>query len=257
MVEPDDTLPDDPTLPDEGEVGNTAVAEDDPEELDETEEGEQPDEPDDDEPQVEAAAKKSGRANDRIRTLREAARVEKERADKVQREVEELRASRIAEQRAAELAAGQVSAQEEAYRVSMMTDDEKLRYQLDKLAEQQAQMAREQQRQMEAIKLREQDLVDRQAFDGLISKHPPLKKYAATVDEELARLRAQGGNAPREAALYYFVGKATVEAMGKTGQDRARAASNLRREFASPPNGGSDVSTSNRRSKVDIEEVEW
>jgi len=78
-----------------------------------------------------------------------------------------------------------------------------------------------------------QDTSDRTAFRQICATNPVAKKYEARVEEELAKARARGQNASREAILRYMLGNDMLE--GKFTRKKAAAAS---ANSAGAPRGG-------------------
>lgn len=105
------------------------------------------------------------------------------------------------------------------------------------------------QHQMRGLQTTIQDTTDRTLYETKAAVDPLYKKWSARVEEELTKLRSQGQGAPREAILFYLVGKAALDGRnGKTNrqrqqQARARVQSNTSR----PGNSRSDTQAPSRR----------
>lgn len=87
------------------------------------------------------------------------------------------------------------------------------------------------------------DVSDRTAFRAMETKKPVLfKKYETKVEEELAKLRANGSNASREAIFTYLIGKDALDDKfaRKKPAEKKDDASNVRR--GKLPGARSDIS---------------
>lgn len=182
------------------------------------------DEPIEDVVPAEAAAKKPGRASERIRRQQEEVKAAREEARRAREEAEALR-------RQHEASTAEAREQEQLAR---MSPGEQNAYLWDKRL-----------RAIETTTQRQAflhaDLEDRQAFLAKVSKNPKLGAYADKVEAELGRLRAQGKNVDRDTLLTYLIGKDVLERGG--GQAKKQAATAQRRVAAAnskpPPGRGS------------------
>lgn len=129
-----------------------------------------------------------------------AAKSDRERADRAERERDEARRQRPAFNQDPEFAREEAKLRDEK-----TTDLE--RWQIQANRELRAGRSVSQAALAEA-----RDISDRTSFRALEAKKPVLfKRYEAKVEEELARVRSQGGNASREAILKYLVGQDAMD----------------------------------------------
>ena len=82
------------------------------------------------------------------------------------------------------------------------------------------------------------DVRDRTAFTAVAMSDPIAKKYEARVEQELARMRANGQNAPREAIYTFLLGKDMRDGKFKK---KAAAEDAPQRKPQSTPGARSDV----------------
>lgn len=207
----------------------TVVAQDDQPETEDEVQDEGPDAVEDE------PARRPSRREARIAALVEAQRSEKERNDRLERQLEELRTSRNQPQ------ARQESPEEENARMALMAPEERSEYRLNKAL-----------RQVDAItrqsEFRSQEISDKAAFDAKCSIDPVYKRLAPKVEETLKELRAAGQNVPRQVLYYLELGKAADAARGKANGQKDKGAANLRRETTAPLNGKGDQAPARRRA---------
>ena len=176
-----------------------AVTADDPPADDPPADDPPADDPPADDPDADPTADPDGRfpASDPAKELedeRTARAAEKERADRFEREAADLRARHAPRQ-------DDIHAQEDAKLRDPKTPDlEKWQIQANRTLRQNTSAA-----QMALAQAH--DVSDRTAFASLMISDPTAKKYEARVEEELAKVRKAGGNARREDAYTYLLGK--------------------------------------------------
>ena len=207
--------PDDPRDPIEGEDQHVEESVPDEEEIEGFGEnaGEQEgqddaqvnDEEGGEEGQVEATpARKPSRAQSRIQTLNTAAREAKDRADKFERELQELRA----EQRQRAQAAQQESPTEKAARRALMSDVEIMREDMQESEKRTAALL-----QQHAIQTQETN--DKLSYNSILRDAPHLKKYEGDVEKLRQEQQARGVFVPREVLLDLAIGRAARAAATK------------------------------------------
>lgn len=94
----------------------------------------------------------------------------------------------------------------EQQRLNEMSAEDRLNYNMNKLAE-------KQDRFQAQMLFKQGDMDDRSLFLSSISKNPKLSKYAEEVEKELTTMRKNGQNAPREAILDYVIGRAARKSL--------------------------------------------
>lgn len=180
-------------------------------------------------------ARRPSRREARIAALVEAQKSEKERNDRLERQLEELRTSRNQPQ------ARQESPEEESARLALMAPEERSDYKLNKAL-------RAVQAVTQQSEFRAQEVADKAAFDARVSMDPLYEKMASKVEATLKELRAQGQNVPRQVLFELEVGRAALAARGKTKGQKDKGAANLRRETTAPLNGKGDQAPARRRA---------
>jgi hypothetical protein len=74
-------------------------------------------------------------------------------------------------------------------------------------------------------------------------------KWKPRVETELATLRSQNMNAPRESIMYYLLGKNAVEGRSKeVWKQKRAAAARVRAQGTRPSNSGSDTAANRTRN---------
>lgn len=194
-------------------------------------EGKDSDAPSDDEPK---SAGKGSRANDRIRALRD-------REAAARRDAEELRAQLQERDRREQEARESARRREEE-------DDKDLPYD-QKLYRYAQRRDREVDSKLAQTEARLADQADRTSFGVKAATDPLYSKYADRVEEELAKMRRQGSNAPREAILTFLVGKDTIAARGSSSKQSAKAKERVKNARGEPVRARSDVSSHRQRVK--------
>ncbi len=157
-----------------------------------------------DEGALAAAPRKPNRAQARIQTLTQSAREAKERADRLERDVAELRAAQRQPVQQGE------SAETRAARRALMDPMEIMREDLRESEARTQQILH--QNMMESREAN--DLV---AYHGEIAASPHLKKYEAEVEKIRLEAKASGQFVPRKVLLELAVGRAAIAAAKKAG----------------------------------------
>lgn len=167
-----------------------------------------------------------------VQEAKRAAKEAKAEAEAARREAAELRAAAQGRQTQQE----QILEQE---RLALMPHDEKLQYLLNKQAE-------DTRRQVGALQFQMQDGGDRIAFQSLAARNDAVgKAYASIADEveqRLAEVRRNGGNASRETVAKYILGERAVAGLSKAKPKQIqRGQENIQRQQARPTGGRGDV----------------
>jgi len=207
---------DDPREPVEGEDQHVEESVSDEEEIEDSGEdaGEQEGQDDaqgnDEEGGEEGAvddppARKPSRAQSRIQTLTRTTAEAKERADRLDREIQELRA----EQRQRAQVAQQESPTEKAARRALMSDVEIMREDMQESEKRTAALL-----QRHAVETQETN--DKLSYNSILRDAPHLKKYDGEVEKIRQEQQARGVFVPREVLLDLAIGRAARAAATKS-----------------------------------------
>lgn len=195
---------------------------------------------------AEPVQQQAGRSSETIRTLRARAQEAERLAGEANRRAEEtsrrLQDIERQTQRQQEL----TPAQEDAL-LAEMSAEQRADYRVNK--------ALEQFRQTQAVEsFRNLELTDRQSFTLLRKTDTLADRYADEVERELQKIRADGGNVPREAVLNYVVGRALRNKQAQTaGRRTSEAQTRIRRQTTRPGNSRSDTGAA-RRGATSLEQ---
>lgn len=189
-------------------------------------------------------ARKPNRANARIQTLRDETKAAREKADKLEREIQELRAE--SRQRAQQ--AQQESPESRAARRALMAPEEVMR---EDLRESESRMTQLLQRQ--AVETRERE--DQRAYREVIRENPKLAKYEVEVERVRKEQEANGNFVPREVLLDLAIGRAARAAARSSTPTKQQAAASRRVEGqrTKPPAGKGDVGANRGRQGDSLE----
>lgn len=173
------------------------------------------------------AAERTARAEDRAR------------ADRFEREAEELRASQRRQPDPV------VDEEERVLRDPQATDLQKWQVQANR-------EIRAGRTSAQHALAQAQDLSDKTAFSNLAITKPDLhKRYATRVEEEYQKLRAKGQAAPREAILRFMIGDDAMKGELKKKPAAAKSEPNPNLNRGRMPGARSDVSGRNSMSERD------
>jgi len=218
--------------------------------LDEGDEGEEGDgdidDPDEDDDQGDAddgdadgqpAPRQQTRGQTRFQRLTEERKAEKERADRLEREMADIRrtVSQGPQRSPEELRA------ERERRLAGMTAEQRLEFLINENAQ-----ATE--RRLNQVAFDTWDANDKAGFAAMAASSPALAAIKTEVEQRLTELRASGQNASRETVAKYLLGE---KALNKVG--RARTAGRKREQegrdqhTARPVNGRGDGAPGNQR----------
>ncbi len=209
MADPRDPIEDidgqeDPALQEDQASDDTGEAEGDLSESGEGEDEASEAASEDDEGQVEAPPRK-GRAGETIRQLRARVQTETAERQRIDRELQELRAA----ERQRSQQAQKESPETRAARRALMDPMEVMREDLRE-SEQRTQQLLHQQA------IQTQETQDKLLYNGILRDAPHLKKYDAEVEKIRLEQQAKGVFVPREVLLDLAIGRAARAAATKT-----------------------------------------
>lgn len=194
------------------------------------EQGELEDEP---KPKTRREARIARLAEDRVR--------ERERADRLEREINTLRAETAAHR-------GQETEAQEQARLALMSPEERMDYKLAK-ADRLARMR--EQRAATATA----EMLDQSRFEAKAAVSPLYARMQEEVEAEFQRLKAAGQYADREVIMKYKLGERVVNNAAKKGPKAAAAGkARIDRERVPPSNGRGSVAQG-RTKQVDDREA--
>jgi|ERR1051325_220008 hypothetical protein len=164
-----------------------------------------------------------------VQEAKRIAREAKERADRVEAELQRLQQERQGRTQAEQQA-------EERARLELMSPDEKVDYLLKK-QEQGFSSA------LNQLRFEQADSKDQTRFDAVCARKPHFAAIADEVEAELQKMRRNGATAPRETIALYLIGKKADEraSKGVKTKQAARGAARVGAERVSAPSGRSDV----------------
>jgi hypothetical protein len=229
----DEDLSLDPPDDDEDDDQHDDLQDDDADEddLDGLDEG---DEDGEDEPPQRQPSRSENRVAKATRDAKEA----KERSDRLEREMADLRAS-IRPQ----TSQPQETPEQRRDRLALMEPVERMEYLLNESRQ-------ETQRTLQRMEFENADRADQLAYEGLCQKAPVAAKLKDEVEKRLADMRKAGTTAPRETVLRWVIGDRALKNAGKaTSRARNTADRNRDRQTARPPAGGRGDAPSEGRNK--------
>lgn len=214
---------------DEGVEGDVSESDEGEDEGEDTEDGEG---------QIAAEpARRPSRAQSRIQTLTATAREAKEKADRLEREIQEFRAA----ERQRTQAAQQETATDRAARRALMDPMEVMR---EDLRESEQRTASLLQRQM----MEQQESNDKLAYSTILRENPHFKKFEGEVERVRLEQQARGSFVPREVLLDLAIGRAARAAAAKTApKARKEGQRRIEREQSRPARAGGDTATQRGR----------
>jgi hypothetical protein len=241
-LDPDDLDPGTPSdPPDEPEDDELDPDEPDLDDEDGDEgEGDEPDgegdEPDHVDARRQVPDQRRSRQNDRIRTLIDDSKRDKQQLSDLNRRVEELLRNQQQPARRGE------TEDERAVRRAAMSPE-------DRIAEDLRNSNAQHQQEMRVLSFTLQDNADKASFEAKCSGDKLYKRFAPKVEEELTNMRRQGQNVGREQMFFFLLGKAMMENRNSPQSRKARraAADRVRRASTRPANSRSDETPRNDR----------
>ena len=151
------------------------------------------------------------------------------RAERLERELQEIRAER--QRQTAQTQEREISAEE----MSLWSTDQIVQYRLDKATGKFNQT-------LQQMQFQNQESSDKTSFQSLCATDSRAKKYADEVETRLLELRRQGQNAQREVILKYLLGEKLLQQSAKaTSQQRKQGEQRIARQRGSNPPPRSDT----------------
>lgn len=189
----------------------------------------------DDQDEDEAPPPKS-RGENRVAAATRIAKEAKDRADRLEREMADLRAA------ARPQTAPQETAEARQQRLANMEPWERSEF-LRVEGEQRINNT------LARIEFETKDTADKASYDALAARKPVAAKLRNEVEARLADMRKSGTTAPRETVLRWVIGDRALANEGKaTGKARKSAAGRQERQAARPANGRGDTVSEGRRN---------
>lgn len=227
-MDPDEIV-DDETLLDDEEL-DEELDEETKEDLGELD----PDDDDDPDPPP-----RKSRAQDRIATLTAGQKAEKERGDRLERELQQARQGPTETPQ-------QLQARRDAH-VATLTGDAKVEFLLNEQRQQNDY-------RFNQLAFSTADTNDKSAFQGMCARSPAIAALEKEVEERLTELRGTGGNATREAVAKFLLGeKAMAKVTRAKTAGRKREQEGRDRQVTRPANGRGDVAPNANRRTSDRE----
>lgn len=164
-------------------------------------------------------ARQVSRAERRFQALSNQAKSADERAQRLERELQEFRAERQRQQ-----AQEKEPTQEE---MALWSTDQIVQYKLDRATGKFNQT-------LQRMHFDSMEANDKTAFESLCTTDARAKKYSAEVEQKLVDLRMQGQNAPRAQVLRWIIGdKLLTQAPKEVQKQRQRGQENIARQRGS------------------------
>ncbi len=184
-------------------------------------------------PDDEPPARKPNRASARIQTLTTTAKEAKEKADRLERELGEIRAR----ERQREQQATQESPADRAARRALMDP-------LDVMREDLQESERRTQTLLHQQAMGQRESSDRTEYEGILRERPNLKKFEAEVEKVRQEQAANGAFVPRKVLLELAVGRAALAAASAGGpKAKAKATQRVDAQRARPSGSKGDTAT--------------
>src|SRR5215471_7437594 len=223
----DDLVLDDPV----GEGDEADEADENPDDSEE-----EADEPKSDTPPAAAAAPARKPASTKFSALRSRAQDSERRAREAERRADDAeRRAREFEMRVHPPQPAETPEQERA-RLEMMTPEERADYRVNKAINRF-------QNEAAVSNFHNQDRMDRSTFDAECRVNPLARRFSDEVERELVKIRSEGGNVPRQAVLFYVMGRALYDKESKTRDKRTiTAQKHVRSAQARSGNSRGDIS---------------
>jgi hypothetical protein len=182
-------------------------------------------------------ARRPNRAQSRIQALTSSTREAKEKADRLERELSEIKAA----QRAQEQRSQQESPTDRAARRALMDPIEVMREDLRESEQRTAQL-------LQRTAMESQENNDKSSYNSLLREKPHLKRYDAEVERVRVEQQAAGRFVPREVLLKLAIGDAAMKAAEKKGPQAQREGQRkVAAQQSRPAAGRSDTATQRGR----------
>ena len=159
--------------------------------------------------QVRPEPRQVSRGERRFQRMSEDVREQRSRADKLERELADIRADRDRQQRETQQ---REPTKEE---MALWTPEERMDYRMSRAE-------RHFNNVLSQTQAQTQDVADKAAFDAKAEGNPRYKRYADEVERRLVDLRKQGQSAPREAILKFILGERLLSNNGGKSEQRQR-----------------------------------
>jgi hypothetical protein len=159
--------------------------------------------------QVRPEPRQVSRGERRFQRMSEDVREQRSRADKLERELADIRADRDRQQRETQQ---REPTKEE---MALWTPEERMDYRMSRAE-------RHFNNVLSQTQAQTQDVADKAAFDAKAEGNPRYKRYADEVERRLVDLRKQGQSAPREAILKFILGERLLTNNGGKSEQRQR-----------------------------------
>lgn len=178
----------------------------------------------------EPAEKTISRSSRAIMQAKAAAKAANDKAEAIERELQQLRAER-------QQATQQITERERQERLALMTSEERMEFHLQELRAQQEQFQRN-------TFAQQADQADRAAYQAKAAADPRYKKYEADVERELQLARSRGLQITREGVLAFVLGHKILT--GDKGAIKAARAAGAARVSGQKTNPGGSASDQGR-----------
>lgn len=192
---------------------------------------------------VEDEPRRPSRAQSRIQSLTETLRTEKAERQRIDRELQDLRA----EQRQRQQASQQESSTERAARRALMDPVEVIREDLRESEERTRNL-------LQQNAMQQQETNDKLGYNSILRDAPHLKKYDAEVEKLRLEQQNRGVFVPREVLLDLAIGRAArAAAVKKAPQARQAAARRVENAQSRPAAARGDTATQRGRQGDSVE----
>lgn len=178
---------------------------------------------------------KPSRGQARFQKLANDAKAARERAEKAEREIEELRRAQWQRDQ-------QITEQQERERLALMTPDERADYRI-------TQMERRNAEQLRAHQLQTAMHMDKAAFDAKATVHPIYARYKDEVEARFQDQLRKGAPVEREIILKNLLGERALDG-ALNGAGKAKAAGRKRIEAQKVAPGSSKGDAQSQRGKA-------
>lgn len=191
---------------------------------------------DDDDEEDDPPARQPSRGENRVAKATRAAKEANERADRLERRLEEVAAQ-------VRPAPTQETPQQRETRLAAMDPYERLQVELQETRQ-------ETRLFQQRLEFETRDNSDKVAYDALCQRAPVAAKLKDEVEQRLADMRKAGTTAPRETVLRWVIGDRALKNAGKaTSRARKSADQNRERHQARAPAGGRGDAPQEGRNK--------
>lgn len=188
-------------------------------------------------------ARKPNRAQSRIQTLTQTLAQEKAERQRIDRELQEIKAA----QRQREQQSQQESPEARAARRALMSETELLREDMQESEKRTRAML-----QQQAVMAQESN--DKATYSSILRDAPHLKKYDAEVERVRKENQANGAFVPREVILDYVIGRtARQNAAKQVPKAKAKGQERIAQQRSQPARSAGDTGTQRGRQGDSVE----